>query len=70
MAAMSSTSPTRPRGRWSNESGGRSSGFSPPPHAMGESIVPGTTALTRIPLGPSSAAAVLVSPRMAHFEAP
>ena len=38
--------------------------------AIGESIVPGTTTFTRMPLGPSSAAAVLVSPRMAHFEAP
>src|SRR6516164_4691944 len=60
-AATSSRRPRRPNGNWLPRNAANASGFSarkrsqPPP---GNMIEPGLTAFTRMPAGPSSAAAV------------
>ena len=67
-SATSSASPIRGIGKPANTAAlSTSSNWSPP--VIGVSITPGWTELTRIPAGPSSMAAVLVMPRIAHFEA-
>ena len=64
---MSSGVPTRRSGTFEAP---YSIAASPPcTRVIGVSIIPGCTELTRIPFGPSSIAAHLVIPRIAHLVA-